>query len=84
MKIKECYISQNGISCITNINSLVNMDNINKNLNYNFKKNLKNNIIFFITLRSIEIFIKYITVNYKDLVNNNILDEKVLQQFIFS
>ena len=84
MKIKECYISQNGISCITNINSLVNMDNINKNLNYNFKKNLKNNIIFFISLRSIEIFIKYITVNYKDLVNNNILDEKVLQQFIFS
>ena len=42
MKFKECYVSKNGISCITDINTLHNYNKIT--INNNFKdKILKNN-----------------------------------------
>ena len=43
MHIKECYISHNGISCFTNINSLVNV----KDINFIYKtKNIVNKLYF--------------------------------------
>lgn len=56
MKIKECYVSSNGISCITNINTLINIKKndifttLNKYIN-------KNNIIFYLILRSSELLL---------------------------
>ena len=62
MKIKECYVCQNGISCFTNINSLVNIKEIdfNKKIINSF---WKKNIIFYISFRCIEEIIK-------DFINN--------------
>lgn len=64
MKIKECYVSSNGISCITDINSLV---NLKKNNLLNGLNNLvnKNNIIFYLTLRCSEYLIIKILSNNK-------------------
>ncbi len=53
MKIKECYVSQNGISCITNINSLIDLKLIKIPSN-----SIKNNIFFFIVLRCSEFIIR--------------------------
>ena len=56
MKIKECYISQNGISCFTNINSLIKIKDITfKNPIYNI---INKNNIFYIALRLTEFIIK--------------------------
>lgn len=64
MKIKECYVSSNGISCITDINSLVNLKK-NNLLNTLNKLVNKNNIIFYLTMRCSEYLI------IKILSNNN-------------
>ena len=53
MKIKECYVSHNGISCITNINSLVSI----KDIEFKSIKNNINNVFFFIVLRCTEFII---------------------------
>jgi hypothetical protein len=47
MKIKECFVTTNGISCINNFNN-----NILDNLKYNniISNNIKNNIIFYLSL----------------------------------
>ena len=61
MEFKECYVSKNGISCITNINTLHNFKKIIKDkiTEKNILKNIgnfvtKNNLIFYLSLRSCE------------------------------
>ena len=82
MQIKECYVSHNGISCFTNINSLVNIKDINFysiSKNKNIVNNLinKNNLIFYISLRICELVINDFTKNifylYQESNNDNLI-----------
>ncbi len=61
MLIGECYISNHGISCLTN----------NNVINTNYLINIKNNLIFYLSIRITEFLIT-------DYINNiNMLDEGV-------
>ena len=62
MIIKECYVSHNGISCFTDINSLVNIKEID--FSKKFANNFwKKNLLFYISIRCIEEIAK-------DFINN--------------
>ena len=83
MKFKECYVSKNGISCITNINTLHNLKEITFN---NIDKiNLKNNILFYMMFRFTELCIKDF-LNNKHYLNNisNSDDNFLLSYIIFN
>ena len=82
MIIKECYISKNGISCFTNINSMHTIKNINIDSNFIF--NIKSNLFFYITLRLSEFIIKDFFINQKYLMNNNTDSNFLLQAIAFS
>ena len=82
MIIKECYISKNGISCFTNINSMHTVKNINIDSNFIF--NIKSNLFFYITLRLSEFIIKDFFINQKYLMNNNTDSNFLLQAISFS
>ena len=94
MEFKECYVSKNGISCITNINTLHNFkkiiqDNISEKKSF---KNIgkfftKNNIFFYLSLRSCEyIFntllkeniINYLKNCYKDSYTSKLSEDDLL------
>ncbi len=81
MEIKECYVSKNGISCFTNINTMHNIKKINFNKKYLL--NLKNNLIFFISLRSIEFIITDFIKN-KHFFIENIDNNYFLTSIIFN
>ena len=75
MKIKECYVSKNGISCFTDINTMLTVNEI-----YNNKYLLKitSNLIIYFKFRLIEFVISDFIKN-KDLLlniayNNYLLD----------
>ena len=82
MIIKECYISKNGISCFTNINSMHTIKNINIDSNFIF--NIKSNLFIYITLRLSEFIIKDFFINQKYLMNNNTDNNFLLQAISFS
>lgn len=83
MRFKECYVSKNGISCITNINTLHNLKEITFN-NIN-KITLKNNILFYMMFRFAELCIKDFF-NNKHYLNNisNYDDDFILSCIIFN
>ena len=76
MKIKECYVSQNGISCITNINSLIDLKLLNIDT-------IKKNILFYIILRSSELILIDLIKNKNYLCNSNI-ETYLLPSIMFS
>ena len=83
MKLKECYVSKNGISCITNINTLHNLKEITFN---NIDKiSFKNNILLYIMFRFTELCIKDFF-NNKHYLNNigNSDDDFLLSCIIFN
>tara|TARA_Y100000816_G_scaffold75145_1_gene50800 strand:- start:2308 stop:2550 length:243 start_codon:yes stop_codon:yes gene_type:complete len=80
MKIKECYVSHNGISCITNINSLVSI----KDIEFKSIKNNINNVFFFIVLRCTEFIITDFIKNKSYLCDSNYFDNNLLPNIIFS
>tara|TARA_B100000963_G_scaffold34852_1_gene25899 strand:+ start:1626 stop:1862 length:237 start_codon:yes stop_codon:yes gene_type:complete len=69
MNIKECYVSHNGITCFTNINTLHNIKEIYINNNF---INIRNKLLFYFSLRLAEVIITDIITN-KDLlfIKNN-------------
>ena len=67
MQIKECYISHNGISCFTNINTLVDIKDINLKSIIN---NNKNNFLFYITLR------------FSDFIINDFIKNRPVQRLL--
>tara|TARA_B100000902_G_scaffold396629_1_gene458179 strand:+ start:1561 stop:1818 length:258 start_codon:yes stop_codon:yes gene_type:complete len=73
INIKECYVSKNGISCFTDINTLHNIKEIN--MNNRFVINIKNSLIFYISLRLTEFilvdFIKNKDILFKNIDNND-------------
>lgn len=75
MKIKECYVSSHGISCITNINTL-------HNLKYNVPLIPITNILPFLCLRMVEFIITDFLKNYKNLDFSR--DNELLNAIIFS
>lgn len=76
MQIKECYVSHNGISCFTNINTLVNIKDINIAKPINNIIN-KNTFLLYISLRVSEFIIN-------DFIKNKIyLFDKKFQDSIF-
>lgn len=79
MKIKECYVSQNGISCITNINSLIDLKLIKIPSN-----SIKNNILFFIVLRCSEFIIRDFIKNKCYLYDSNYIENNLLPNIMFS
>tara|TARA_Y100000816_G_scaffold278533_1_gene249804 strand:- start:388 stop:672 length:285 start_codon:yes stop_codon:yes gene_type:complete len=94
MQIKECYVSHNGISCITNINSLVTIKDIefksiinNKNSINNINNIIniinKNNLFFYIGLRIGEFIITDFIKNKSYLFDSN-NEENILPNIIFS
>lgn len=84
MELKECYVSSNGISCITNINTLHNFKFNNINMNINKIIN-KNNVLYFLTLRSTEVALRFLIKNKFFLTNINFEDEEnILPAIIFS
>ena len=82
MKIKECYISQNGISCFTNINSLINIKDI-KLKNHITSTINKSNIFFYIALRLTEFIINDFVKN-KNYLNNYNTEDSLLLSIIYS
>ena len=88
MKIKECYVSKNGISCFTDINTLHNIKEINYVKHINLDKkiifSLKRNILFYITLRLGEIIIKDFLTNKHSLLNVTCKDNDILTLITFS
>ena len=99
MEFKECYVSKNGISCITNINTLHNFKKIVKDTisEKNILKNIgnimtKNNLVFYFSLRSCEyiynILIKDSLINYLNNCYKNCyiknLNENDLLAIMFS
>ena len=83
INIKECYVSKNGISCFTDINTLHNIKEIN--MNNRFVINIKNSLIFYISLRLTEFilvdFIKNKDILFKNIDNN---DDFFLTSIIFN
>tara|TARA_B100001996_G_C18485932_1_gene525678 strand:+ start:251 stop:505 length:255 start_codon:yes stop_codon:yes gene_type:complete len=83
INIKECYVSKNGISCFTDINTLHNIKEIN--INNRFVINIKNSLIFYISLRLTEFilvdFIKNKDILFKNIDNN---DDFFLTSIIFN
>ena len=75
MHFKECYVSKNGISCITSINTLHKMNNIIS------KSSIKNNILTYLSIRTIEFIIIDFLKNYKEVDNN---DNYFIQLISFS
>ena len=82
MIIKECYISKNGISCFTDINTMHAIKNIN--ISNNIKFNIKSNLLFYAILRLSEFIIKDFFINQKYLMNNNTDNNFLLQAISFS
>jgi hypothetical protein len=78
MQFKECYVSKEGISCITNINTLHNIKEITIN-----KFDIKSHFIFYTSLRIIEFFIKDVLSN-KNIFTNINNDEFLLTSIIFN
>lgn len=79
MKIKECYISKNGITCFTNINSLVTVSKQFENII------TKNNLLFYISLRCIEFVLRDLIKNKYILNFNNSEDyDEVMRAIMFS
>ena len=79
MKIKECYVSQNGISCITNINSLIDLK-----LMKTASNSIKHNILFFIVLRSSEFIMRDFIINKCYLYDSNYIENNLLPNIMFS
>tara|TARA_B100000035_G_scaffold312078_1_gene322818 strand:- start:7670 stop:7912 length:243 start_codon:yes stop_codon:yes gene_type:complete len=80
MNIKECYVSKNGISCFTDINTMHNIKHINNN---NFLINAKNGFLFYISLRLTEFVIVDFMKN-KDILFKNIDNDYFLTSIIFN
>ena len=80
MKIKECYVSQNGISCFTNINTMHDIKNIKFD-----NITIKSNFIYYLGLRLFEFIINDFFSNKQFLFNNNnsSIDELFLSSFIY-
>jgi len=86
MNIKECYVSKNGISCFTDINTMHNIKNIKniKNINNNnFLISAKNGVLFYISLRLTE-FIIVDFIKNKDILFKNIDNDYFLISIIFN
>ena len=88
MIIKECYVSKNGISCFTDINTMHNIKDINymKNINLDNKIffSFKKNFLFYITMRLGEIIIKDFLINKHSLLNVTSKDNDLLTLISFS
>ena len=80
MNIKECYVSKNGISCFTDINTMHNIKDINNN---NFLITAKNGLLFYISLRLTE-FIIVDFIKNKDILFKNIDNDYFLTSIIFN
>ena len=79
MKIKECYISKNGITCFTDINSLVTVSKQFENII------TKNNLLFYISLRCIEFIVRDLIKNKYILnFNNSEYYDEVMRAIMFS
>jgi len=81
MNIKECYVSKNGISCFTDINTMHNIKQIN--LNNNFLMRIKNGFLFYISLRLTEFIIADFIKN-KNILFTNIDNDYFLTSIIFN
>jgi len=77
MKIKECYVSHNGISCITSINSLIDLKFLNLDT-------IKKNVLVYIIIRSSELIITDFIKNKFYLFDTNYVDTNLLPNIMFS
>ena len=83
MKIKECYVSHNGISCFTNINSLINVKDIKMKYIKNSGNFNINTFLFYLGLRCCEFIIKDFIKNRVYLFDKN-LENSIFDSITFS
>ena len=88
MIIKECYVSHNGISCFTDINSLVNIKEIDFSKEIDFGKKIANNfwkknLLFYISIRCIEEIAKDFINNKKYLFDSDNSDD-IINSIMFT
>ena len=76
MKFKECYVSKNGISCITDINTLHNYNKITINNNF------KDKIIVYLVVRCVEFVLTDFFKNCREIEFNK--DDYLIQSISFS
>ena len=88
MKIKECYISKNGITCLTDINSLFSVldlkkIDVNKKIDKIFSKN---NFLLYLFLRSMEFVMRDFFQNkfYLLNINNFNCSHNIITSIIYS
>ena len=83
MQIKECYVSKNGISCFTNLNTLINVKDITFKSIKNQKNVNINTFLFYLGLRWCEFIIKDFIKNKFYLVEYN-NEDNLLPSIMFS
>ncbi len=83
MQIKECYVSKNGISCFTNLNTLINVKDITFKSIKNQKNVNVNTFLFYLGLRCCEFIIKDFIKNKFYLVEYN-NEDNLLPSIMFS
>ena len=83
MQIKECYVSKNGISCFTNLNTLINVKDITFKSIKNQKNVNVNTFLFYIGLRCCEFIIKDFIKNRVYLFDKNV-ENNIFHSIAFS
>ena len=84
MQIKECYVSKNGISCFTNLNTLINVKDITFKSIKNQKNINVNTFLFYIGLRCCEFIIKDFIKNKFYLFDSNNNENNIFDSIAFS
>lgn len=82
MIIKECYVSHNGISCLTDVNSLINIKEINVN-KLGINTYWKNNLLFYISMRIAE-FVAKDFINNINFISNKDNSNELIDFIIFT
>ena len=83
MKIKECYVSKNGISCFTNYNTMLTIKEIYNN---KFLLEFKYNLFIYFKFRLFEFIVRDFlkNKNYLFSVNNEDIKHEILNSIIFN
>ena len=83
MKIKECYVSKNGISCFTNLNTMLTIKEIYNN---KYLLEFKNNLFIYFKFRLFEFIVRDFikNKNYLFSVDNENIKDQLLNYIIFN
>lgn len=83
MKIKECYVSKNGITCFTNLNTMLTIKEIYNN---KYLLEFKNYLFIYFKFRLFEFIVRDFikNKNYLFSVDNENIKDNLLNSIIFN